>query len=154
WETTKQLDVGVDFGMFRNRLSLTVDAYRKYTTDLLLFANIPTHIGFSRAYKNIGELRNDGLEVSLNTVNYENKNFSWSSNFNISFNRNKVISLTSDESRMLSPVTWDALHNGSMLYTAQVGQQAALFMGYIFDGIYQYDDFDQLTNGRYVLKNG
>lgn len=154
WETTKQLDAGLDFGMFRNRLTLVVDAYRKYTTDLLLHANIPTHIGFNRAYKNIGELRNDGLEISLNTINYENKNFSWSSSFNISFNRNKVISLTADESRMLSPITWDALHNGSMLYTAQVGQQAALFMGYIFDGIYQYEDFDQLPSGRYVLKNG
>lgn len=153
WESTRQMDAGIDIALFKNRVSVVADVYRKYTTDLLLNANIPTHIGFSRSYKNIGELRNDGLEFTLNTVNLEKRSFSWSSSFNISFNRNKVISLTSDESRMLSLVSWDALHNGSYLYTAQVGQQAALFTGYIFDGIYQFEDFDEPAPGHYVLKS-
>lgn len=152
WETTKQFNVGLDLTMFKKRVEFVADIYRKNTTDLLLNANIPTHIGFSKSYKNIGALRNDGLELTLSTVNIKKRNFSWNSSFNISFNRNKILALTSDESRMLSAVTWDATHNGSSLYVAEVGEQAALFMGYIFDGIYQYEDFDELSPGVYVLK--
>ncbi|ADY51289.1 TonB-dependent receptor plug [Pseudopedobacter saltans DSM 12145] len=151
WETTSQLDLGYDLALFKNRIEITADVYRKTTKDLLLNANIPTIFGFSRTYKNIGSLQNDGLELTLNTENIKTKNFTWTSSLNIGFNKNKILALTSDESRMLSAVTWDALHNGSYLYVAQVNQPAALFMGYIFDGVYQYDDFD-LIGGKYQLK--
>ena len=151
WETTEQIDLGYDLSLFKNRIEITADLYRKTTEDLLLNANIPTIFGFNKNYKNVGSLQNDGLELTLNTQNIKTRNFSWNSSLNIGFNKNKILSLTSDESRMLSTVTWDALHNGSSLYTAQVGQQAALFVGYIFDGIYQLSDFD-LVGAKYVLK--
>ena len=151
WETTEQIDLGYDLSMFKKRVEITADIYRKRTKNLLLNANIPSIFGFTKNYKNIGSLQNEGLELTLNTENIKTKNFRWSTNLNIGFNRNKILSLTSDESRMFSAVTWDALHNGSYLYVAQVDQPAALFMGYIFDGIYQYEDFD-LVGGQYRLK--
>ncbi|MFA4867715.1 MAG: TonB-dependent receptor [Pedobacter sp.] len=151
WETTSQIDIGYDLSLFKNRIDITADIYRKKTKDLLLNANIPTIFGFSKNYKNIGSIQNDGLELTLSSRNITTKNFSWNTTFNISFNKNKILALTSDESRMLSAVTWDALHNGSSLYTAQVGQQAALFMGYVFDGVYQTSDFD-LIGSKYQLK--
>src|SRR5699024_4749615 len=132
--------------LFGDRISFVADVYRKNTTDLLLYANTPSHTGFKRAYKNIGELQNDGLELTLETMNVKTPKFTWSSNFNISFNRNKIKSLTADESSMYSLITWDVIHNGSFLYAAQVGQQAAMFMGYLFDGVYQVDDFTWQNN--------
>ena len=151
WETTIQADLGVDVSLFKDRLEIIADVYRKNTTDLLLYANLPESFGFSRMYKNIGELQNDGLELTFNTVNLKRKDFQWLSNFNISFNRNKVLALSNGETRMFSRATWDVLHNASSLWVAQVNQPVALFMGYIFDGVYQYEDFDEL-NGNYTLK--
>src|SRR5690606_15146358 len=90
WESTKQVDLGYDFGLFKNRIELTVDVYQKITDDLLLRANLPYTTGYGWMYKNIGKMRNQGLEFTLNTINYNKENFSWSSNFNISFNQNKL----------------------------------------------------------------
>jgi TonB-linked SusC/RagA family outer membrane protein len=151
WETTVQANIGLDLSFFKNRVEFNADIYRKTTKDLLLNANIPEMFGFSRMYRNVGSLQNEGLEFTLNTTNIKNKNFQWSTNFNISFNRNKVLALTHDETRMLSMATWDALHNGSSLWVAQINQPVALFMGFIFDGVYQYSDFNE-ANGIYTLK--
>lgn len=146
WETTKQLDFGLDLSLFNNRIEFVADIYRKKTVDLLLNANMPSHTGFKKNYMNVGELQNDGLELTLNTQNIKTKKFSWSTGFNISFNKNIINSLTNDESSLYSLVTWDAIHNQSFLYAAQVGQQAAMFLGYIFDGVYQVDDFTWQNN--------
>jgi TonB-linked SusC/RagA family outer membrane protein len=153
WETTVQTDLGLDLSLFKGRLELITDVYRKTTEDLLLNANLPESFGFSRVYKNIGKLQNEGVEFTLNTINLKGKKLQWSSSFNISFNRNKVLALTNDENRMFSQASWDVLHNGSSLWVAQVGQPVALFMGYIFDGVYQYEDFNQVGS-QYVLKPG
>ena len=152
WETTVQADLGLDLSLFKNRIEVTADVYRKTTTDLLLNASLPEMFGFSRSYRNIGKLENEGLELTFNTVNIKKKDFKWSTNFNISFNKNKILALTDDEPRMLSQATWDTQHNGAPLWVAQVGQPVALFMGYIWDGVYQYEDFD-LVGGSYILKN-
>ena len=151
WETSYQTNIGLDLSLLKNRFELVVDAYRKNTRDLLLYANIPYHLGFTRTYKNIGEIQNDGLEFTLNSKIIESKEFNWRSNFNISFNRNKIVALTNDQDKMLSAVTWDSQHNPSYLYTAEIGQPVSMFIGYVFDGIYQYEDFD-LVGANYVLK--
>lgn len=93
WETTEQWNLGLDLGFFDERISFTADLYRKTTRDLLLDATLPYSSGYLTAMKNIGKVRNDGIELTLNTVNIDSKNFKWSSNFNISFNKNKVLEL-------------------------------------------------------------
>uniref|UniRef100_UPI00321A9C00 SusC/RagA family TonB-linked outer membrane protein n=1 Tax=Bacteroides congonensis TaxID=1871006 RepID=UPI00321A9C00 len=87
WETTEQWNLGVDLSFFDERIGLTMDIYRKNTRDLLLAAQLPYSSGFYNATKNIGKVRNDGLEISLNTLNIKTRDFQWSSNFNISFNK-------------------------------------------------------------------
>jgi len=153
WETTSQLDIGYDLGILKDRLNLTVDVYRKTTFDLLLNANVPYYTGFQRVFRNIGKVQNQGLEITLNSVNVRKRDFEWRSNFNISFNRNKILQLADDENNMLSMKNWSSGFSETPLYMAKVGGPAALFYGYIFDGVYQYEDFDQTPSGDYILKN-
>lgn len=152
WEVTQQIDIGYDLGLFQDRLEFTADVYRKTTSDLLLYADLPYTTGFSQEYKNIGKIRNDGLELSLNSVNIKNDVFSWKSSFNISFNRNKILALTRGQENLFSFVQLESQYNNSPLYLAKVGQPAAMFYGYIFDGVYQYADFDSPERGKYKLK--
>src|SRR5690606_38845502 len=79
WETTEQIDLGLDLGFFKNRVSASIDVYRKNTRDLLLQAQLPTSTGFVSAMKNIGSVRNEGLEISLFVTNIRRQSFSWSS---------------------------------------------------------------------------
>lgn len=92
WETTAQLDIGVDFGLFNNRLSGAIDVYRKNTTDLLLNVTIPATTGYTAVLQNIGELENKGLEIALTSQNLVGA-LKWSTTFNIAFNRNKIKNL-------------------------------------------------------------
>src|SRR5690606_9903279 len=107
WESTFQSNIGLDLGLVDDRVQLTLDLYKKNTKDLLLLANLPRTTGFIREYRNIGEVENKGLEITLNTVNVKKNNFSWETNFNIAFNRNKIISLVENETNFLSSVTFD-----------------------------------------------
>src|SRR5690606_9320503 len=86
------------------------------------------------------------------TTNINKKDFSWRSNFNISFNRNKILELSEDEQKMFSRVSWAANYNATYLYAAEVGGPAAMFIGQIFDGVYQYADFEEVSPGKYYLK--
>lgn len=92
WETTTQLNVGLDFGFFDNRITGEVDYYVKNTTDLLLSVNIPSTSGFRSLVQNIGDLENKGWEFMINTANFTG-DFTWNTSFNISFNKNKVTNL-------------------------------------------------------------
>ncbi|MBK1438547.1 TonB-dependent receptor [Parapedobacter sp. ISTM3] len=96
WETTRQINVGLDLSFFRNRLHITADYYNKYTYDLLLNVPVPYRSGFTSYLQNYGAVRNKGIELALNSVNVANRNFRWSADFNISFNRNKIEKLASD----------------------------------------------------------
>ncbi|MBU5894399.1 TonB-dependent receptor, partial [Vibrio cholerae O1] len=82
-ETTEQWNAGLDLGFFDERIGITMDIYRKTTRDLLLDASLPFSSGYYSATKNIGKVRNDGLELSLNTVNFQTRAFKWTTNFNI-----------------------------------------------------------------------
>jgi TonB-linked SusC/RagA family outer membrane protein len=152
WEKTSQFDAGLELGFIKDRINLTVDAYHKVTDDLLLNANIGTHNGYNTLYKNIGKIQNRGLEFTLTTVNIRNKKFSWTSDFNISFNRNKVLELTDGQSSLLTSVSFTGDYNGTSLYIAKVGQPVASFYGMVWAGNYQYEDFIKRADGTYLLK--
>ena len=154
WETTRQTDLGFDLGLFGQRISLETDLYRKVTSDLLLDAAVPGSIGFTTAIKNIGKVQNEGIEFTLNTVNLKNKSFSWTSNFNISFNKNKVLALSDGETSRLTTASWNTATTNIPLYIAEVGHPIARFYGFEWDGNYQYEDFDETAPGVYTLKSG
>ena len=95
WEKSLQADGGIELGLFKNRINLELDYYNRVTKDLLLQAPIPWSAGMTNAnvYRNIGSVRNAGIEVSLNTVNVETRNFTWSTNFIFATNKNKILKL-------------------------------------------------------------
>ena len=88
WETTTQTNVGVDWSMFGGRLGVTLDGYYKYTSGLLM--NVPLPSPYPNIYRNEGEMSNWGLELAVNSVNIEKNGWSWTTDFNISMNRNKL----------------------------------------------------------------
>jgi TonB-dependent starch-binding outer membrane protein SusC len=153
WETTQQIDLGYDISLFKQRVQLTVDVYKKTTKDLLLRADIPATTGLETAFKNVGSIQNKGIEFTLNTVNFKKKSFKWESNFNISFNKNKVLALTENQNNILSFVGFDIGYNGNPFYISQIGQSLGQMYGLIWDGNYQYEDFDKTSTGAYILKS-
>ena len=150
WETTDQLNLGLDLSLFKGRGALTVDLYNKITRDLLLNATLPTSTGYTTAYRNVGKVQNKGLEITLNTVNVSTKDLLWSSNFNISFNRNKVMELSNSQQSMTTSV----LSTYGVQYIAKVGYPISMIYGAVNNGLYQLSDFDVDASGKYVLKQG
>ena len=162
WERTNAWDLGIDLGLFDQRVTFTADWYLKKTKNLLLNTNLPPSSGFTKAYMNVGAVQNSGLELTIGTINIDNRNFTWTSNFNISWNRNKVLSLADGENEMLSNMTWNANYSTVPLYAARVGKPIAQFIGYEWVGNYQISDFTWQNNSDasiphaqrvYVLKD-
>ncbi|MCL4482664.1 MAG: TonB-dependent receptor [Bacteroidetes bacterium] len=137
WEKTGQFDVGLDLGLWNNRIRVTTDYYRKKTTDLLYNVAIPSVSGYRTMLKNIGSVENKGLEFSLETDNFIKK-FRWTTAFNISFNKNKVLAL-GGESYKEMPEGDGHLKTGSFRRLV-VGQPIGVFYGYRFDGIFQNEE--------------
>lgn len=151
WETTEQWNIGLDLGFFNERIGFTMDIYRKTTRDLLLNATLPYTSGYVTAMKNIGKVRNQGIELTLNTVNIDKKDFKWSTNFNIAFNKNEVMELTEGQTALLSTAQFDQKFNSQPNYIAKVGYPMGMMYGYIYEGTYKYDDFNKSGN-TYTLK--
>lgn len=157
WETTEQLDFGIDLGFLNGRINLTMDYYIKTTKDLLLDANIAASSGFATATLNVGKLRNNGFELTLETTNVKTKDFNWTSNFNIAFNKNKIISLNSGQEDITSYITWDNKYRTTPAYISKKGEAAGKMYGFIYEGTYKYEDFNITEeNGKkvYTLKEG
>jgi len=116
WESKYQLNAGIDLSLFK-RISLTVDAYNNVTKNLLLQVPQPLSVGFEQRWENIGEVVNNGVEAGLSTVNIKTKDFEWTTDFNISYNTNKLQKLPSDITR--TQPTWSIsqiYRNGGNLY--------------------------------------
>ena len=132
WEKTSQIDVGLDLGFFDNRLTFTADYYIKKTEDLLLEVTQPTSTGFSSALQNAGSLENRGVEFQLSSKNVVRDNFIWSTDFNISFNRGKVLDIvgTTLQTGTVNPA-------GTSLNTAivQAGSPLGSFYGKYSQGV-------------------
>ena len=90
WETTQQTNLGVDFAVLKNKLNVTIDAYRKYTKNGLQDVTIPSRSGYSQAIRNYSEISNKGLELTVQSTNIKTHDFQWTTDFNISTNRNRI----------------------------------------------------------------
>ena len=134
WERTAQFDVGLDVGFANNRLRLTADYYRKTTTDLLYSADVPWTSGFSSSLQNIGSIQNQGVEVSLGTDNLVGA-FRWSTDFNIAFNRNRVLDLGAVDFFYAGGASGHL--KVDQVSRVEVGYPIGRFYGYVSDGIFQ-----------------
>lgn len=137
WEATESVNVGIDAGFFNDRIQITADYFEKKTKDLLLNASIPRTTGFSSILLNAGSIENKGFEFSISTVNAEVGKFSWSTNFNISTNRNKVLDLNGEEERFVGSSSNSLFPGGLSTSILRVGEPIGSFYGYQFDGIWQ-----------------
>lgn len=93
WETTDQWNVGIDFGFLKNRINGSVELYLQNTKDLLLERQLPVVSGFSSVISNVGSTRNKGIEVTLNTRNIQNRNFTWTTDMTFSANKEEIVEL-------------------------------------------------------------
>lgn len=130
WEKSRQTDVGMELGLFKNRVFLIADYYSRITTDLLLSVQVPSLTGFTFANQNIGKVENKGMEFGLTTRNTVGR-LAWTTDLNISFNRNKVLAL--------GP-TGDAIRSGSGVgetNITMIGEPLGSFFGYQQIGVFR-----------------
>ena len=153
WEGSSSVNLGVDLGFLDNRLNVTADFFIKNTKDLLLAQSLAQATGFTSQWQNIGKIQNRGIELSITSTNIQTKDFTWNTNFNISFIRNELKALADGASHMYARSGFDSNFTGYD-YIAKVGESLGLIYGYEFDGVYQYDDFYTDTDGKLVLKPG
>ena len=153
WEASATTNVGIDASFFDSRLNVTLEGFIKDTKDLLMAQDLSYITGFGSQWRNAGKIRNQGIEININSINFQKRNFSWTTDFNISFIDNKLVSLPEDTQTMLVSTSFNSQFTGYD-YIATVGGSLGDMYGYEFDGIYQYSDFNQDSNGKLSLKPG
>jgi TonB-dependent starch-binding outer membrane protein SusC len=139
WEKTAQSDIGVELGLFNNRLMIEADLYYRKTTDMLLDAPVPQSSGYAIIRKNVGSMENKGVEFTLTSVNIQTNNVTWNTSFNISFNQNKVLSLATPS---------DIFNVGGPNFTnptniIRVGEPVGSFWGLVRLGTWGTDEADE-----------
>lgn len=148
WETNATFNIGLDMGFLNNRISMTVDAYKVYTSNLLLNSNIPYVNGFGTCMRNVGKTESKGLEFGITSYNIQTDDFLWQTNLNISFNKTKVKKLA-DSNR------WEIQSKSGGMegvdYIIEEGEPIGIMWGYISDGLYQANDFT-FSDGVWTLK--
>ncbi|MBT2162286.1 SusC/RagA family TonB-linked outer membrane protein [Zobellia barbeyronii] len=138
WESSYQTNFGLDVGLFSNKVSLSLDYYNIDTKDLILGNNsIPEYFGFSNneILTNLGEINNKGFEISISTRNVSNDNFSWTTDFNLSANKNEVSALINDADLFFDAAP--SYFSNDRSYVLRVGEEVGLFWGYEYAGVYQ-----------------
>ncbi|MEZ5038746.1 MAG: TonB-dependent receptor [Saprospiraceae bacterium] len=137
WETTKGANVGIDVGFFEDRYTLSTNYYQNTTTGLLLDVQLPAYSAFVSSIQNLGSLENKGLEFEVQSRNFVRGNFSWSTNFNISFNRNKILDLGDQPELGFRTLGSGGSPNDVLL---RVGQPIGVYYGTIQDGLINTDN--------------
>lgn len=135
WETSYQQDYGIDLGLFDNRISITADYYKTITKDLLFNRPLPGVSGIASQLQNVGELENKGWELAINSKNFIGADFTWSTSFNISSNKNKVLKLADNKDLLINSTPGHFLATESQIL--RVGQPVGSFFGFIYDGVIQ-----------------
>ena len=148
WEATTQYNAGIDFGILKNRLTLSVDVYHKETNDILQSMNTAVSTGYSSIYVNCGSIQNNGIEVALNAVPVSTKDFTWTIGANISHNKNRITNLGLPLTKYGTEY-YEAYYGTNLSYYASAafpvnifikGKPIGLFWGYKTNGILQSDE--------------
>jgi TonB-linked SusC/RagA family outer membrane protein len=153
WEKSISRNLGIDLAFLNNRIQLSVDVYSNTAHDLLLAIAIPPTLGYTTQIQNMGSTSNKGLEIQLAMATIKGKLFTWTSDFNIAFNSNKVKSL-GGLTQLTRNSGWQGT-DGADDYLVKVGQPVGLMYGFVTEGFYKVSDFDYNTaTGTYTLKAG
>jgi TonB-linked SusC/RagA family outer membrane protein len=146
WETTVSKNIGLDVGLFKNRVSFTADVYQNDTRDLLLNITLPPATGYTSYFKNVGSTRNTGVELQLGGTIVQGKDFNYSATFNISFNKNEVTKLSYGFDSAINS-GWQANYPD---FLVQVGKPLGQIYGLVNEGMYTTNDFNVAPNPAYV----
>jgi TonB-linked SusC/RagA family outer membrane protein len=148
WEATTQVNAGLDFGVFKNRLTFSIDVYHKETNDILQSMNTAVSTGYSSIYVNCGSIQNNGIEASLYAVPVSTKDLTWTISANLSHNKNRITDLGLPETKYGTEV-YEAYYGTNLSYYASAafpvnifikGKPIGLFWGYKTNGIFQSDE--------------
>ncbi len=140
WETTDQYNIGIDFSVIKGRLSGVLDVYRNYTNGLIFDVTLPTVTGYSKTKDNVGKTMNHGFDFTLNSTNISTRDFSWRSNLNLSYTKNKILELQNGKEDMVS--NW--------LF---IGQPSSVLYGYESAGLWT-DSAEDLAEMAKFNANG
>ena len=153
WEANKTFNVGLDLGFFNQRLTISPEFYINRSSNLLFDARLPNSSGYSSMTINAGETENKGIDLTINSVNITNKNFTWNTAVTISRNKNSVKQLTGEKVQLyLADI---GLKGAGSSHKVGVGEPLGQFYGYVSDGLYQVEDFNyDAATGKYTLKDG
>ncbi|MCG6190323.1 SusC/RagA family TonB-linked outer membrane protein [Maribellus maritimus] len=138
WEKNQAYNIGLDYGLWEGRLRGSIDVYTSKTTELLLDKKLPILTGFQQITTNVGSLKNGGVDLSVNTINIESNDFRWTTNYNLSYSTNKIVSLTGekvatvDENGNTVMKEPDDISNGWF-----IGENKDIIWDYEMDGVYQ-----------------
>ena len=127
WEKTTQYNLGLDFSIFKRRISGVIDVYTSQTKDLLMARSIPTVTGYTTTFQNVGETANKGIDININTINVTTKNFQWTSNINASWQKDRIVTLANGKQ--------DDINNNWF-----IGQPLGVIYGFASTGMWQYAD--------------
>jgi TonB-dependent starch-binding outer membrane protein SusC len=153
WETNVSSNFGLDLSFLNNKISFTMDIYKNSAKDLLLDVAIPPTTGYTSQIQNIGATSNRGVELQLSATPFTKKNFSWTSNFNIAFNKNTVENL-GGVTQLERNSNWQG-SDGIPDYLVKVGAPTGLMYGFETDGFYKVEDFNYNTTTQvYTIKPG
>ena len=132
WEKTTQWNVGIDFSFLKGRIGGTIDLYTSRTSDLILDMSIPSLSGYPSMKTNVGETKNKGIEVTLNTIPFMTKDFIWNSNLNFAYQKDEIVELANGKQDDISN-TWF------------IGESINVFFGYEADGLWQESDAAEMA---------
>lgn len=150
WETTITRNIGVDIGLFNDRLSITPEIYWNTTRDLLYKSPISLISGYSEQMQNIGQVTNRGFELTINASVVNKSDFQLNANFVYALNKSRI-----DKLNGTSDVEWftsSRWKSSDKDYCLRVGDQLGLIYGYVYDGLYGFDEFDRTTNNTFEAK--
>ena len=155
WETTVTRNLGVDFTLFDNKLSGSIEVYKNTVKDLLLVVPVSPLSGFTYTQNNVGSTSNKGIEISLSGNIITSENFNLKGSFNINFNKGNVESLADGIDGTYSS-DWGGVHQSPAKdYVFEVGKPVGLIRGFVYDGWYTTDDFNYDPNTQiYTVKPG
>lgn len=157
WESTINRNYGVDISLFNNRIDLSFDVYNNSSNHLLLNVPIASTYGYSTQIQNVGATSNKGVELQLNAIilkKSNNNSFSWTANFNISTNKNKVVALGPNQQSFFPAASW-GVSGQPADYIIRIGDPVGSIYGLVTDGFYKVSDFNYNTaTSVYTLKSG
>lgn len=151
WESNNTFNLGLDMGFLDQRLTIAPEFYVNESTHLLLNSRVPSSSGYTNMIRNVGKTQNIGVDLTISSINIQNKYFNWSTSFNISHNKNKIKAL-SGENFFLEEARFGYAQK---THKIEIGKSIGQFYGYKTIGLYQVEDFNYNPhNQTYTLKDG